>query len=128
MTKFIFNFDVSKKKNQTNKIRNVVVVKEKVEGIVVEIDGVVKVDCDGKLYPLTEASHNCRGKKEVWFNERDKYGHRIKIIRAPGERVSMDWRWKPYSVGLIVYGNIVKIAFDAPKFDIKRCINPYIYD
>ena len=119
---------VENEKRKTTK--NYETLEKDVRGIVIRDENdTIKVKVDDKSYFITEDSYDCKGKKEVWMqNYRDKYGHRIRIIRRECEdRIAMDKRFAPFAVGLPCWGDIIKKPLENPKFKIKKCINPNIY-
>lgn len=110
--------------------KNYDTLEKDVRGIVIRDENdIIKVKVDDKSYFITEDSYDCKGKKEVWMqNYRDKYGHRIRIIRRECEdRIAMDKRFAPFAVGLPCWGDIIKKPLENPRFKIKKCINPNIY-
>lgn len=130
MAHFIFGgFKVVDKTTKSRSVKNYEVLHKDIRGEVIEDEGTIKVKIGDKKYPITSDSYDCKGKKEVWLqNYRDKYGHRIRIIRRECEdRVAMDSRYAPFAVGLPCWGDLIKEPLKNPIFKIKKCINPNIY-
>ncbi len=131
MAHFVFGaFKVVEKSTRSRTTTNYETLEKDVRGIVIKDENnTIRVKVEDKSYPITDDSYDCKGKKEVWLqNYRDKYGHRIRIIRRECEdRVAMDSRYAPFAVGLPCWGDIIKKPLESPKFKIKKCINPNIY-
>lgn len=110
-------------------VKDYEVIQANIKGEIIKEDETIKVKIGDKTYLLTEDSYSCKGKKEVWYQpNRDKYGHRIKIIRKEiDDRCSMDKRYAPFSVGLPCWGDLIKEPLKSPIFRLKKCINPNIY-
>lgn len=122
-----FKLSISKpNKTVRSKITNKYEVIEcKCDGIIVIDDnGVYKVNYKEKLYVITTESYNSRNKRTIYARWLDKYGHRIKIIRDVDNRRETNIKFYcAIAPGLIVRGKIVKSKFGPEMFHVVTCYN-----
>lgn len=118
-----FNFKINSHVKSRSSSISYTVIESKCEGVItIQDDGEYKVKYNNKLYKITEASYETKGKRIIYAKQLDKYGHRIKIIRDSDSRSRLDKRFYfPFAVGLIAKGRIVKYPFTGEQFHIVSC-------
>lgn len=122
-----FNFSLITKgnKRKIQEISKYTVVERNCEGTIINKDNTYKVLYNNNIYSITDESFRTKGRKIVYAKFKDKFGHRIKIIRDKDNRPKVDRRF--YSAicdGLICKGKLVKVPFQGILFHIRVCYNP----
>lgn len=124
MVTFNFSFNPPKKKREPPK-KEVILVKQATGIVVNDENGFTKCNYQGNLYTFTLKSFDTYKKKNVYMRKRDKFGHRIKIIRDKDKRCKMHRKfYSALSTGLIVKGKIIKTVDDLVLFDVISSYNP----
>ena len=123
----VLKFVLSKVGNdRTNKVKpKYTVIENNCEGFIVQINGIYKVKYKDKIYSITTESYDSNHRKTIYARWKDKFGHRIKIIRDVDNR-------KPTNIkhycaicdGLICKGKLVNIPLQGTLFHIRVCYNP----
>lgn len=125
MPTFNFSLLTKGKKRKTQEVGKYIVIERNCEGVIINKDNTYKVLYNNKVYSITDESFRTKGRKTIYAKFKDKFGHRIKIIRDKDSRPAVDRRF--YSAicdGLVCKGKLVKIPLQGLLFHIKVCYNP----
>lgn len=126
MVKLVFSFTAVERKSKERAAATV--IESNVEGLIKLIDGEYFVEYKGKLYKVSESSYNSKNKKVVYAKNRDKFNHRIKIIRDNDSKFAVNKQhYIPFADGLTAKGKIIKSPFSKEQFHITSCHNQH-YD
>lgn len=123
-----FKFSAVLKKSKVSRecsSNKFIVIENKVEGVIqINNKGDYVVEYKGKTYNITPESFKTKGRKVVYSKLRDKYNHRIKIIRDKDSRIAVNSKFYcPFAQGLIAKGKLVKTAFGPIMFHVVTCYN-----
>lgn len=124
-----FNFSAITKKSKTSRkkesINDIIIVEEKVRGTVeLNSDNEYVVNYNNKFYDITKDSYDTKGKRCVYTRTKDKYNHRIKIIRDKEAMIKLNSKFYcPFGDKSIVIGNIVKTNFGQKMFKIIKVLD-----
>lgn len=121
-----FNFSINKGKvNREKTSAKYIIIENKCEGLICELENnIYKVKYKEELYSITVESFKTKHKKIIYARWKDKYGHRIKIIRDIDNRIETNTKlYCAIAPGLIAKGKLVKTPFGSIKFHIRNCYN-----
>mgnify|MGYP003483614166 CR=1 FL=1 len=122
MVKLVFSFSTVERKSKERVAATI--IESNVEGLIKLIDGEYFVEYKGKLYKVSESSYNSKNKKVVYAKNRDKFNHRIKIIRDNDSKFAVNRKhYIPFADGLMAKGKIIKSPFAKEQFHITSCHN-----
>lgn len=118
----IINFSFKSKQKREEKPKNII-IKNDVIGLVIKADNGMKVNYENINYLIDPRTLTTKDKKIVYALRKDKYGHRIKIIRSEGARFDIGTQhYANVCPGLYVLGNIIENAYGT-LFYIKKIID-----
>lgn len=121
----VFDFSLIKKAKNKREVGNYTVIERNCEGVIIKRNGIYKVLYNNKEYSITTESYKTKHRRTIYARFRDKFGHRIKIIRDKDSRIALDTRFYcGICDGLICKGKIVKAPFQQILFHIRVCYNP----
>ena len=130
MIKFNFSLSALQPKKRSPVKKDDVIARD-VTGKVITVDGVLKCYINNPYLGLNGSyffapdSHKTFKRKTVYFRGKDKYGHRIKIIRDKESRISMNKKfYSAIADGLIVRGNLIKDTLGIIRFHVIVRYNP----
>lgn len=123
---FDFSFSKVKAKGTKRKpAKRYIIIERNCEGVIIKEQDIYFVLYNNTKYKITSQSYDGTNKRTIYARKRDKYNHRVKIIRDKDSRKWVDTRFYcAICDGLICKGKIVKNIFDEILFHIRVCYNP----
>lgn len=123
-----FNFNLAKEKIKGTKRKpgkKYDIIERNCEGVIIKENGIYLVLYNNIKYKITSQSYDGTNKRTIYAKVRDKFSHRIKIIRDKDSRKWVDTRFYcAICDGLICKGKIIKNIFGEILFHVRVCYNP----
>ena len=114
------NFTIKLAPAKSSRVKNTTTVLERnVLAVVVFEDNQYLASINGKTYEIDPRCYNCKGVRNVYLRENDKY---IRIIREHDNRIALPKCYTPFKSKMNVRGDI--ITKDATYFRITHYIIP----
>lgn len=129
MVSFSFSLKKNKPKRET-KPKNVIIYSN-VLGLVIKDNECLRVLYKDILYVIDPTTISTKGRRVIYARIRDKYNHRIKIIRNADGRFDVGTKhYVRVTDGLYVIGNVITNSYGMTLFYIKRVVdyNEDIYE